>query len=82
MVNYSRKNIPRSSLLGIGLDSKDEHTRITKGDNFYLHGGSEETHERMVETTIKFNEKLDAKGKQLEDLSKNEFLDMMSESSP
>jgi hypothetical protein len=81
MVNHSRKNIPRSKLLGIGLDNTDEHTRITKGDNFYLHGGSEETHEHMVETTIKFNEKLDAKGKQLEDLAKNEFFDMMSESS-
>ena len=81
MVNHSRENKPKAGLIGIGLDNKDKHTRITKGDNFYLHGGSEETHEQMVETTVKFNEKLDAKGKQLEDLSKNEFLDMMSESS-
>ena len=81
MVNYSRKNAHEASLLGIGLDNKDDHTRVTKGDNFYLHGGSAETHDRMVETTIKFNEKLDAKGKRLEDLSKNEFLDIMSESS-
>lgn len=81
MVNYSKKNMPKAGLLGVGFDNKDEHARATKGDNFYLCGGSEETHERMVETTIKFNEKLDAKGKQLEDLSKNEFRDMLSESS-
>ncbi|HJO93675.1 MAG TPA: hypothetical protein QF753_09770 [Victivallales bacterium] len=81
MVNYNKKNQPKAALLGLGLDNKDGHKRITKGDNFYLCGGSEETHERMVETTIKFNEKLDSKGKKLEDLSKNEFTDMLSESS-
>jgi hypothetical protein len=46
MVNYNSKNIPKCGLLGIGIDNKDEHTRITRGDNFYLHGGSEETHDR------------------------------------
>lgn len=30
-------------MLGIGLDNKDGHKRITKGDNFMLVGGSEET---------------------------------------
>ena len=81
MVNYSKNNLPRAKLLGLGLDNQNEETRVTKGENFYLYGGSEETHERMVETTIKFNEKMDAKGKQLEDLSQNEFRDMMSDSS-
>lgn len=28
-------------LLGLGLDGKDGHRRITKGDNFCLVGGSE-----------------------------------------
>ena len=27
-------------MLGIGLDNKDGHKRITKGDNFMLVGGS------------------------------------------
>ncbi len=81
MVNYSKNNLPRAKLLGLGSDNQNEETRVTKGDNFYLYGGSEETHERMVEATIKFNEKMDSKGKQLEDLSQNEFRDMMSESS-
>jgi hypothetical protein len=82
MVNYSNKNHEKKSgLVGLGLDNKDGHTRITKGDNYYLCGGSEETHDRMVETTIKFNENLDRKGKELTDLSKGEFLDMMHDAS-
>ena len=68
-------------MMGLGLDNKDGHKRVTKGDNFLLVGGSEETHDHMVETSIKFNEKLSAKGKRLEDLSRNEFTDMISESS-
>lgn len=71
----------KAMLVGIGLDNKDGHKRVTKGDNFFLAGGSEETHERMAETAIKFNEKLKAKGKRLEDVSKNEFIDIISEAS-
>ena len=68
-------------MLGLGLDSKDGHTRITKGENFCLLGGSEETHERMTETAMKVNEKLQAKGKRLEDVSRVEFTDILMESS-
>ena len=68
-------------LLGVGLDNQDGHKRITKGDNFCLVGGSEETHEIMTETAVKFNEKLSRKGKTLDDLSRDEFLDMMREAS-
>ena len=66
-------------LFGVGLDNRDGHKRITKGDNFYLAGGSEETHEQMTETVIKFNEKLARKGKNLHELSREEFTDMMRE---
>lgn len=66
-------------LLGVGLDNQDEHRRITKGDNFYLVGGSAETHDRMTETAIKFNEKLSKRGKSLHELSKDEFVDLMHE---
>lgn len=59
-------------LLGIGLDS-DGHKRITSGPNFALLGGSEETHDAMTEKAIKINEKLDAKGKRLEEVSGEEF---------
>ena len=59
-------------MLGVGLDS-DGHKRLTTGPNFILAGGSQETHEVMTEQAIKINEKLAAKGKQLEDVSRDEF---------
>ncbi len=59
-------------MLGMGLDA-DGHKRITTGDNFVLLGGNEETHDRMVEKAIQINEKLAHKGKQLEEVSADEF---------
>ena len=63
----------RKIILGLGFDSKDGHLRITKGDNFRLFGGSEDTHEMMQEKAIKFNEHLDKRHKSLEDISQKEF---------
>ncbi len=65
----------KALLLGVGLDS-DGHKRLTRGDNFVLVGGTEETHGVMTEKAIKINEKLAAKGKQLEEVSKEEFDDI------
>jgi 5'-3' exonuclease len=62
-------------LLGLGLDS-DGHKRVTTGSNFALLGGSKETHEDMTEKALKINEKLAAKGKQLEEVSQEEFDDI------
>ena len=66
-------------LLGIGLDNSDEEVRITKGDNFRLIGGSDETHSVMQEQCIKLNEKLDERGKDLADLERQEFCDLADE---
>lgn len=65
----------KALLLGVGLDS-DGHKRVTTGHNFALVGGSKETHEQMTEKAIKINEKLKAKGKQLEEVSREEFDDI------
>ncbi len=62
-------------MLGVGLDS-DGHKRVTKGPNFALIGGTQETHESMTEKAIKINEKLADRGKQLEDVSPQEFDDI------
>ena len=62
-------------MLGVGLDS-DGHKRLTTGSNFVLVGGSEETHEVMTEKAVKINEKLAARGKQLEEVSPEEFEDI------
>jgi len=69
----------KAKILGLGLDNDDEKTRVTKGPNFHLVGGSQETHECMQEKCIKFNEHLTAQGKQLEDLDRDEFSDIASE---
>jgi hypothetical protein len=65
----------KAMLLGIGLDS-DGHKRVTTGPNFALVGGSEETHEVMTEKAVKINERLSAKGKKLDDVSREEFEDI------
>ncbi len=74
----SRKR-QKAKLLGVGLDNDDGETRVTRGPNFNLVGGSEDTHETMQEKCIKFNEKLGAKGKQLEQLERKEFMDLAGE---
>ena len=68
----------KAVLLGLGLDS-DGHKRVTTGENFTLVGGSAETHEVMTEKAIKINEKLKARGKQLENVSHEEFDDIAHE---
>ncbi len=60
----------------MGFDCKDGHVRVTKGKNFALLGGSEETHEEMQEKAIKFNEQLNKRQKSLEGLSEKEFCDI------
>jgi hypothetical protein len=74
----SKKPRRKAVIVGVGLDS-DGHKRLTTGPNFALVGGSEETHEVMTEKVIKINEKLSAKGKQLEEVSHEEFDDIARE---
>ena len=63
----------KAMLLGLGLDGKDGHTRITTGENFKLIGGSKETHGVMTEKAVKMNEHLKKRGKKLEEISRDEF---------
>ena len=78
MSNGPQKKKRKAVILGVGLDS-DGHKRVTTGDNFALVGGSEETHERMTEKAIKINEKLKERGKQLEEVTREEFDDIARE---
>jgi hypothetical protein len=66
-------------ILGLGLDSEDRHVRITKGKNFDIYFGSESTHEHMQETCIKINEKLERRGRRIEELSRQEFIDLVTD---
>ena len=68
----------KAVLLGVGLDS-DGHKRVTTGPNFAMLGGTQETHEAMTEKAIKINEKLARRGKQLHEVSSEEFDDIAQE---
>ena len=68
----------KAVMLGLGLDS-DGHKRITKGPNFALIGGSKDTHGQMTEKAVKINEKLKARGKELHQVSHEEFDEIANE---
>lgn len=68
-----------AAMLGLGLDNDDGQTRLTRGKNFLLVGGCQDTHAMMQETAVKINEKLDQRGRRLEDVSVSELRDICSE---
>ncbi len=72
-----RAKRPQNRLLGLGLDGQDKHKRITRGEGFNLVGGSEDTHERMVETVIKTSEDLSRKGRTIADAHPEQLADLL-----
>lgn len=78
-VSHDKKCGERQLLgfLGVGLDSKDGHQRLTRTEHFFLIGGSAKTHEHMQDTAIRFNEKLADRGKALPETSAEEALDLL-----
>ena len=66
-----------AGILGIGLDGNDGHHRITRTPEMVVVGGSEETHDRMQETAIKFSEGLEKRGKTLADATVREVKDLL-----
>jgi hypothetical protein len=79
----SKKSKPKiHALLGVGLDGRDGHKRITQGEKFAIVGGSSETHERMTEGVVKTMERLQRKGKELEDAEPGEIADLLRENLP
>jgi hypothetical protein len=73
------KQKPQAGLLGLAFDAEDGHKRITRGPNFLLAGGSQDTHGQMQETAIKVNEHLARKGKELADVSVRELRDIIAD---
>ena len=78
----SNSNKPSTHLIGVGLDNKDGHKRITQAERFAVVGGSQETHERITETVVKTFETLDRRGKSLEKVEPNELKDIIKNSTP
>lgn len=69
-------------ILGIGLDNRDGHTRLTRAEQFTVAGGSEETHERMTETLVKTVEGLERKGRSLNDADTREIAELIDKNTP
>jgi len=65
----------KSFILGVGFDG-DGHVRITHGKNFHLYGGCEDTHSLMVEKSVKLNEELDKRNRDLDDITGEEFCEI------
>lgn len=72
----------RALLFGVGLDNDDGHKRVTTGEQFAIVGGKAETHERMTETVVKTFEELKIRGKNLEEISREEFDEIVDKSKP
>jgi hypothetical protein len=80
----AKKRRPRGpevvvGLVGVGLDGTDGHTRLTKGDDFVLFGGSAETHEKMQDLTIRLTERLKKKGKRIAGADMREIRDIVED---
>lgn len=66
---------PIAGLLGLAFDAEDGHKRITRGKNFLLAGGSEETHLLMRQTIVR----VDERGQHLADVSVDELRNLIDE---
>ena len=81
MISKRKREEPQVvGFLGVGLDNADGHKRMTESEHFLILGGSEETHERMQDTAIRFAEALEKRGKRLEETPVDEVLDLLRES--
>ena len=80
----SKKNPKRqkASLVGLGLDNKDGHKRLTTGEQFAIVGGSADTHQRMTETVVKTFETLKTRGKHLHEVEPVELAEILHKSTP
>ncbi len=76
-VPKSKPNGEFVALLGVGLDGDDGHTRLTRGQEFVLFGGSSDTHCRMQETMIKVVERLERRGRRIADATPDELHDLL-----
>ena len=68
--------VRKAGILGFGLDCTDGHSRITRGDDFVIVGGSHETHRLLQAKITEFNKQLALRGKTLLDLTSAELAEI------
>ena len=75
--NRDSKTTEVVGLVGVALDAKDGHKRITQSDEFLLVGGSRETHENMQDIAVRFAESLKKRGKTLPETPVEEVIELL-----
>jgi hypothetical protein len=70
------------ALVGVGLDQRDGHKRLTRGEKFAVVGGSAETHERLTETLVKTFEDLGRQGREIEEAEPREIAELIQKNLP
>lgn len=71
MSSRTRKKIIR--LLGVGFDADDGHVRITKGRQFDVLMGSNDSHEYLTKLIQKIEAELERRGLNLDEISPEEL---------
>lgn len=80
MSSKRQRNEPQVvGFLGLGLDNTDGHKRVTQSEHFLLVGGSQETHERMQDTAMRFADGLRQRGKELRQTSLGEIVELFQQ---
>ena len=62
-----------SHIVALAFDSHDGHSRLTTSDQFFIMGGSEDTHQRMTEVVLRTCESLERQGKSVADATQEEI---------
>ncbi len=65
-------------IIGLGDEAGDGHLRVTEGEGFRVLLGSEQSHDAMSELCARISAQLKAEGRTLEDLSEEEFIDLLA----
>ncbi|NNJ71026.1 MAG: hypothetical protein HKP10_07035 [Kiritimatiellales bacterium] len=76
MPSSNQKKIVR--LLGVGFDAEDGHVRITKGENYDVLMGSDESHEYIQTLIHKIEDELSSRGVTLDNLTPEEFAELVA----
>lgn len=74
--SFARPRRVRAALIGLGLDSLDDHRRLTRSDQSLVLGGSAETHDELRESVLRMELELDRQGQSLGDLNPLELAEL------
>jgi hypothetical protein len=67
------KNGEISHIVALAFDSHDGHSRLTTSDQFFIMGGSEDTHQKMTQVVLRTCESLERQGKSVSDATQEEI---------